>query len=465
MSVGHAGAADDPGQALDLPGHDEVDEGLPAAAQEGLQASLADTGEGVLVAVVCEEVHGHIAPAGLVGRDDLVDDPVAVRLTGLIVEGDVLGVGLLGHHVQADLLDLQLVADGLDAGEGAVELGQHRVDSAAGQHRLGDVVVPRVAVKNFRVMSPTQLEVLAYAGAAHQLEALGANGLGLLHHVRVQKTVLDVGEQGVLVAGDEDVDVVRVDDVHAYRSGTNFRVAQHHIVEQVGQLKAVQPGGYAQPQAAHQHLHRVGAEVGGGLHDVVENLALGAAGHDAQLLPLLHPGGVGQLLHQLHALVLRTVEVGQHRVRHLHAKIVLVLAGDAKEFRQMVQSLLAADLVLVQAGVLQLPGGILYHMDVAAGTGGHGPQEVPGHDGVGAGSADAPGGVGSDAAGAVGAQAAAHPLEAKAALGFLGRYPVMGGLQGQGADIVLHGLIRAEAGVAAEAVGTAVHRMFFLLHE
>ena len=184
-----------------------------------------------------------------------------------------------------------------------------------------------------------------------------------------------------------------------------------------------------------------------------------AAGHDAQLLPALHPGGVGQLLHQLHGLVLRPVQVREHRVRHLHAQIVLVRSGDAEELRQMVQGLLAADLVPVEAGVFQLPGGVLHHVDVAAGPGGHGPQEVAGHDGVRAGPADAPGGVGGDAAGAVGAQAAAHPLEAEAALGPLGLHPVVGGLQRQAADILLHGLIRAGAGITAEAVGAVVHRM------
>ena len=37
--------------------------------------------------------------------------------------------------------------------------------------------------------------------------------------------------------------------------------------------------GHAQPQAGEEHLHRVGAEVGGGLDDVVEDLPLRAAGH------------------------------------------------------------------------------------------------------------------------------------------------------------------------------------------
>ena len=459
MSIGHAGAAHHAGQTLDLPGHDEVNKGLPAAAQESLQASLADAGEGVLVAVVLEQVHGHRAPAGLVGGDDLVDDPVPVLLAGLVAEGDVLRVGFLGHHVQADLLDLQLLADGFNAGQGAVELREHRVNGPAGEHGLGDVVVARVAVENLRVVGPPELEVLAHAGAAHQLEALGSRSLGLGHYVLVQEAVLDVGEQGVLVAGDEDVDVVGVNNVHAHGGGTDLRVPQHHVVEEVSELESVEARGHAQAQAAHQHLHRIGAQIGGGLDDIVEYLPLGAAGHDAQLLPALHPGGVGQLLHQLHGLVLRPVQVREHRIRHLHAQIVLVCSCDAKNLRQMVQGFLAADLVPVEAGVLQLPGGVLHHVDVAAGPGGHSPQEVPGHDGVRAGPADAPGGVGRDAAGPVGAQAAAHALEAKAALGPLGLHPVVGGLHGQAADVLLHGLIRAGAGVAAEAVGTVVHRM------
>ncbi len=262
------------------------------------------------------------------------------------------------------------------------------------------------------------------------------------------------------MAGDEDVDVVRVDDVHAHRRGTDLRIAQHHVVEQVGQLEAVQAGGYAQPQAAHQHLHRVGAEVGGGLDDVVEHLALCAAGQDAQLLPALDTGGVGQLFHQLHGLILRAVEVGEDRIRHLYAQVVLVRAGDAEDAGQTVQGLLAADLVLMQAGVFQLPGGVFHDVDIAAGAGGHSPQEIPGYDGVGAGAADAAGGVGGHAAGAVGAQAAADALQAKAAFGGLARHPVVGRLPRELADVVLHGLIRALAGVAAEAVGTAVHRMF-----
>ena len=260
------------------------------------------------------------------------------------------------------------------------------------------------------------------------------------------------------MAGDEDVDVVRVDDVHAHRGGTDHRVPQDHVVEEVGEHQAVYAGGDAQAQAGEHHLHRVGGQVGGGLDDVQKYLALGAAGHDPQLLPLLHPGAVGQLLHQLHGLILRPVQVTEHQLRHLHGLVPLVRSGDPQLFRQVVQGFLAADLPVVEAGVPELPGGVLHDVDVAAGAGGHHPQEVPGHDGVGVGPADAPGGVGGDAAGAVGAQAAAYPLQAEAALGGLGGHPVVGGLPGQAADVLLHGLVRAGTGVAVVAALTASHR-------
>ena len=236
------------------------------------------------------QIQGNCAAALPICLDDLVDNDLCLGFPLFICILYGLCIGFFCHQIQTDLLDLQLLADGLNAGQGAVELREHRVNGPAGEHGLGDVVVAGVAVKDLGVVLTAQLEILADAGAAHQLEALGADGLGFLHYVRVQKAVLDVGEQGVLVAGDEDVDVVGVNDVHAHGGGTDLRIPQHHVVEQVGQLEAVYACGDAQAQAGNHHLHRVGTEVGGGLDDVVEHLALGAAGHDAQLLPLLHPG-------------------------------------------------------------------------------------------------------------------------------------------------------------------------------
>ena len=99
-------------------------------------------------------------------------------------------------------------------------------------------------------------------------------------------------------------------------------------------------------------------------------------------------------------------------------------------------------------------------MDIAAGPGGNGTQEVTGDDGVGIRAADAPRGCGGHAAGTVGAQTAAHALQAKAALSGLALHTVVGRLPWELTDIVFHRFIRAEAGVAAQAAGTAVHRMF-----
>lgn len=70
-------------------------------------------------------------------------------------------------------------------------------------------------------------------------------------------------------------------------------------------------------------------------------------------------------------------------------------------------------------------------MDVAAGTGSNGSQEIPHDDGIGVGAADPPGRLGCDPAGAVGAQTAAYALEAEAAFGTLALYTVVGCFHGK----------------------------------
>ena len=87
-----------------------------------------------------------------------------------------------------------------------------------------------MAVENLSVVGAPELEVLPHAGTAHQLKALGPGGLGLGHHLLIQEAVLNVGKEGVLVAGDQNIDIVRVDDVHPHRGGANLRVAQDHVV-------------------------------------------------------------------------------------------------------------------------------------------------------------------------------------------------------------------------------------------
>ena len=457
---GQVGAAHHAGHALDLAGDDQVDEGLPVAAQELLEGTLGDAGDGGLVAMVRQQVQGNLATALLVGADDLVDDGVAVRLPVGKDEGAQLGVGLLGHVVQADLLDLQLVADGLDAGEGAVKLGEDRVDGAGGQHRLGGVVVAGVAHKHLLVMAAPQLEILPHTGAAHQPDPLGAGGLGLGGDILLDQPLLEVGKGGVLVTGNHHIDVRGIDHVQAHRGGADLRLAQHHVVEQIGEGQAVDPGGDAQLQAVEEHVHRIGVQVGGALHHALDNLRVGAAGQDAQLLPLGIPGGIGHLLQQVHLLVGRQVQIIQHRLGNRQRVVVLVPLLDAKQVAQVGKGLLPLDLPLGQGGVLQIPGGVLHNVDVAAGAAGHRPQEVAGHDDIGGGAADPPGGSGGNPAGSVGTQPAADTLQAEAALDRLALYPMVGRLHRQRADKALQGLVGALTGFTSKAL---IHLSFLHL--
>jgi len=91
-------------------------------------------------------------------------------------------------------------------------------------------------------------------------------------------------------------------------------------------------------------------------------------------------------------------------------------------------------------------------MDVAAGAGGHGAQEITNNDGIGVGAADAPGGFRGDAAGAVGAETAADALKSESAFGALALYAVMGSLHREAGDKLLQGFVCAFAGGAAVAL-------------
>ena len=64
-------------------------------------------------------------------------------------------------------------------------------------------------------------------------------------------------KDGVLVSGNHDVDVVRVNDSKAYRGRDDFGLAQHNVIDQVGQHQPVYAGGNAQLKAVQQHVRWV----------------------------------------------------------------------------------------------------------------------------------------------------------------------------------------------------------------
>ena len=70
-----------------------------------------------------------------------------------------------------------------------------------------------MAAENVLVVHAAQLKVLTHAGAAHQADSLGSGlNSAVLHLLRAQ-LFLKVHENGVLVAGDHDIHIVRVNDV------------------------------------------------------------------------------------------------------------------------------------------------------------------------------------------------------------------------------------------------------------
>ena len=392
------------------------------------------------------------AAAALVGFEHLVDDSVGVGLARLEDEGHILGVGFLRYVVEAYLLDVERVADRLDARQSAVELGEHRVDGAGRKHRLRGEVVARVSDEDVGVMRAAQLQILTDAGAADEAEALRASGLGLSLDLRRHELVLKVGEAGVLVSRYHNVDVVGVDYAEADRRGTQLRLAEHHVVQKVRQREAVEPRRDAELEAGEQHIHWVGVEVRRALDDALDYLGVRAARQDAELLPVRVTRRVGHFFDKLHLFVGGLVKVREHHISDGERLFVLVAARHAEEFAEMLESVLALYLALRERGVLKVQRRVLDDVDVAAGARGDRAQEVARDDDVRRSAADSLRRLRRHAARPVRAETAADALKAEAALHRLARDPVMRSLVRQSADKILKRLVRAFAGVATETL-------------
>ena len=157
------------------------------------------------------------------------------------------------------------------------------------------------------VMHAPQLQVLTHAGTANQPEAFCAGRPGQFLDLRFLKLFLKMHENGVLMACDHDIDVIRVNNAKPNRSRHDFRFPQHHIIEEIGQHKAVHTGGYAKLQAVEQHVNRIRVQVGGTFYHACTDLGFGPAGQDSKLPPFFKARTVGQLLLQLHGHVIRQV--------------------------------------------------------------------------------------------------------------------------------------------------------------
>ena len=137
-----------------------------------------------------QQVERDHAAAGLVCLDNRVDDRVAVLLAGLKDKRTVLRIRFFRNIIQADLLDLELVADRFDARQRAVELGEHRVDPSGCEHRLGGIIVACMTVEHLGIVCAAQLQILTDTGASDQFETFCTCRFRLFDHIRLDQAVL-----------------------------------------------------------------------------------------------------------------------------------------------------------------------------------------------------------------------------------------------------------------------------------
>ena len=131
-----------------------------------------------------EQVQFYLTAALPVSFHDLINDFFTLCRTVLKIKFHQLCIGLLCHIIQADLFDLQRIADGLDSGQRAVKLRQYRINGSCLQNCFTGIIVSRMTVKDLGVMASAKLKILAHTGAAHQLEALCSGCLCLCDSLR-----------------------------------------------------------------------------------------------------------------------------------------------------------------------------------------------------------------------------------------------------------------------------------------
>jgi hypothetical protein len=138
-------------------------------------------------------------------------------------------------------------------------------------------------------------ELLAGLDGPHDVQALGAGGLGLLLHLRRVGGGDERGADHRLVAVDDDVDVLAVDDAEVDLDGMRLRRAEERVLGQLQRDLGAVGGGDPETQALERQRHVVAVDVGeaarGGVHALLEH----AAGHDAEFLPLGDARRRGQL--------------------------------------------------------------------------------------------------------------------------------------------------------------------------
>ena len=245
-------------------------------------------------------------------------------------------------------------AGGAEGRHGAVHVGGEHVEAAGGDGELLGQPVAGEADEDVVDLEALD-ELLAGLDGADDAQALGAGGLRLVLGRRLMRGGDQGGADHRLVAVDDDVDVLGVDDAEVDLDRVRRRRAPQRVLGELERdLRAV-GGGDAEAQALEGEAHVVAVDVGeaarGGEHALVED----AARHDAELLPLRDARRRGHLLDERRRALVVAVELGEDRVGDALGQRVPGLDGLADDGGERLE--LAPVLDLVGAAGLRLRAG------------------------------------------------------------------------------------------------------------
>ena len=82
-----------------------------------------------------------------------------------------------------------------------------------GGYGLARIVIAGMAAENVLIMDASELQILSDTRTANQAEAFCPCFSGAFRGFFTSQLFLEMDEHGVLVAGNHDVDVIRVNDI------------------------------------------------------------------------------------------------------------------------------------------------------------------------------------------------------------------------------------------------------------
>jgi len=201
----------------------------------------------------------------------------------VLVEFDVHHVVLLhlGHGMGGDQLGVEAPGHVGQVLEHALDIDHH------GVHRAGDDRQLLLQEGARRRHAVALQDFVGRAADAAQLDAFGALLLGVFEHLRRLGRGHDHLREDRLVAVDDDVDVIFLQDAEVGFGLQRRWSAEHDVLQVGGQHGAAPPVGQRSPGAllddvfvvlVHPHV--------GAVHDI-DHLAVDVAGHHPGLFPLL----------------------------------------------------------------------------------------------------------------------------------------------------------------------------------